>query len=50
MHDFEKKPAGTGDLVVPPGESLVLRYRVWIHEGEGEAAALQEAFEEYAAE
>lgn len=50
VHDFEKKPAGTGDLVVPPGESLVLRYRVWIHEGEGEAAALQEAFEEYAAE
>lgn len=34
VHDFEKKPAGTGTLTVPPGGELHLRYRVLLH-GEG---------------
>ncbi len=31
VHDFEKKPPGTGDLVVPVGGALRLRYRVLVH-------------------
>lgn len=33
-HDFEGLPSGTGDLTVPVGESLVLRYRVLLHDGQ----------------
>jgi hypothetical protein len=34
VSDFEKKPKGTGDLVVPEGGELRLRYRVLLH-GDG---------------
>jgi hypothetical protein len=33
VHDFEKKPKGTGDLVLQPGEELTLRYRILVHAG-----------------
>ena len=32
-HDFEEEPEGTGDYVLKRGESLRLRYRIWIHSG-----------------
>jgi len=48
VHDFEEKPAGTGDLTVPLGETLRLRYRVLFYEGELDDAALARAFAEFA--
>jgi hypothetical protein len=33
VHDFEKKPAGTGDLKLSKDEKLVIRYRVAIVHG-----------------
>lgn len=33
VHYFEKKPAGTGDLKIPAGQSLTFRYRIYMHEG-----------------
>ncbi|MCP3920639.1 MAG: hypothetical protein GY711_34365 [bacterium] len=33
VHDFEKKPAGSGDLSLARDEKLVLRYRVLLHAG-----------------
>ncbi|MEM7202953.1 MAG: PmoA family protein [Planctomycetota bacterium] len=47
-HDFEDAPAGTGDVVVPAGESLTLRYRFFLHRGDTEAAAVAARFDDYA--
>jgi hypothetical protein len=33
VHDFERKPKGTGDFVLKQGEELTLRYRVVVHRG-----------------
>jgi len=33
IHDFEKKPPGTGNLVVPAGKSITFRYRFYFHSG-----------------
>ncbi|MCK5943416.1 MAG: PmoA family protein [Planctomycetes bacterium] len=33
LHDFERKPDGTGDFVLRRGEPLVLRYRVIVYDG-----------------
>ncbi len=33
IHDFERKPAGTGDLELKQGKELRLRYRVTLFEG-----------------
>lgn len=33
LSDFTKAPKGTGELVVPQGAELRLRYRVWVHRG-----------------
>jgi hypothetical protein len=48
IHDFEKKPKGTGNLVVPAGRSLTFRYRFYIHEGDTEAAKVADRYKEYA--
>ena len=34
VHDFEKKPEGTGNLTIPAGESVTFRYRIYMHEGD----------------
>ena len=47
VHDFEKKPAGTGDLTIPPGESLTFRYRFYLHEGDELKAKVAEMYDEY---
>lgn len=49
VHDFEKKPAGTGDLVVPAGESVTFRYRFYFHGGDERAAGVAERYREYVA-
>jgi hypothetical protein len=48
IHDFEKKPAGTGDLRVPAGESVTFRYRFYIHEGDEKEAQVARRYAEYA--
>lgn len=48
IHDFEKKPAGTGDFTIEAGKSATFRYRVYIHEGDEKQARLAERYKEYA--
>jgi hypothetical protein len=47
---FENSPAGTGDMVIPAGQSITFRYRFIFHEGDTAAAKIAERFEKYAAE
>ena len=47
VHDFERKLAGTGDFVLKAGETLELRYRVWIHSGERSPEEVAAAYREY---
>jgi hypothetical protein len=49
IHDFEKKPAGTGDFTVEAGKTATFRYRVYIHEGDEKQANVAERYQEYAA-
>ncbi|MFY9343836.1 MAG: PmoA family protein [Planctomycetota bacterium] len=44
VHDFERKPAGTGSLTVPVGGSLRLHYRVLLHGAGWDRARLDAAF------
>ena len=48
LHDFEMKPAGTGDLTVPAGESVTFRYRIYLHEGNEKQAEVEDRYLEYA--
>lgn len=49
VHDFEKKPAGSGDFTVPAGSSVTFRYRFLLHRGDAQAVDLQREFEAFAA-
>lgn len=49
LHDFTRAPRGTGDLVVAPGGALELRYRIWIRRGPVTDAAIDAAWQEFAA-
>ena len=33
VHDFEREPAGTGDLTIGEGESVTFRYRLQVRRG-----------------
>lgn len=46
-HDFEQKPAGTGDLMVLPGQSVTFRYRFVFHHGDPEAAGVADLWQAY---
>jgi hypothetical protein len=48
LHDFEKKPAGAGDLRVAAGESVTFRYRFYIHKGDEKEGEVARHYEEYA--
>ena len=48
LHDFTRAPAGTGDLQVPAGSELRLLYRVWLHRGPCDAAAIEAAWRSFA--
>lgn len=43
VHDFEKKPEGSGDLTLKRGESITFRYRLWIAVGKFSLAVLDSA-------
>ncbi len=47
VHDFEKKPAGTGNLVIPAGQSVTFRYRFYLHEGDERQAKVSEMYADY---
>jgi hypothetical protein len=49
IHNFERKPKGTGDFTIPAGESTTFRYRFLFHKGDPEEAAIAEQYEKYAA-
>lgn len=40
VHDFERKPAGTGNLVVKAGDRVTFRYRFLLQRGEPDPASL----------
>jgi hypothetical protein len=48
IHDFEKKPAGTGDYRIPAGQSLTFRYRFYIHRGDASEANVGQFWTDYA--
>jgi len=48
VHDFEKKPAGTGDLKIAAGKSLTFRYRFVFHEGDEKQGRIAERYQEFA--
>jgi sugar phosphate isomerase/epimerase len=49
VHYFENKPAGTGDLVIPAGESLTFKYRFYFHKGDEKQGKVAQQYSEYAA-
>jgi hypothetical protein len=50
VHDFEKKPKGTGDYTLAAGQTLTFRYRFYYHEGTDEQARVDEHYRDYVAE
>jgi len=47
-HDFTGAERGSGELVLEPGETLHLRYRVWLHAGMPSSEMLGDAWAAYA--
>jgi hypothetical protein len=50
IHDFEKKPPGTGNLMVKAGDKITFRYRFYIHPGDDKEAKVKEAYDRYTSE
>jgi hypothetical protein len=48
LHDFEKKPAGTGKFTVEAGKSVTFRYRFYFHRGDEKEAKVAEHYHDYA--
>ena len=48
IHDFEKKPAGSGDMKIPANQSVTFRYRFYLHEGDEKQGRVAEYYKEYA--
>jgi hypothetical protein len=44
---FEKKPRGAGNMEIKAGESITFKYRVLVHKGTSEAAALETQYKRY---
>ena len=49
QHDFERKPKGVGDIVIPAGESLSFKYRFYFHKGDEKQGKVAEQYRKYAA-
>ena len=47
IHDFEKKPAGAGNMTIEPGKSVTFKYRVVLHQGDTEEAKIPELYNSY---
>jgi sugar phosphate isomerase/epimerase len=49
VHYFENKPEGTGNLVIPAGQSVTFKYRFYFHKGDQIQGKVAEHYREYAA-
>jgi len=47
-HSIGGEPPGTGDILIPAGESVTFRYRFIFHEGNPEQAKIAEQYRRYA--
>jgi hypothetical protein len=50
IHDFEGKPAGSGNLTVPRGSSVTFRYRFYLHDGDEKQADVAGQYRLYVTE
>jgi hypothetical protein len=50
LHDFEKKPKGTGNLTIAAGQSVTFRYRFYYHHGDEKEAQVAARYQAYIAE
>lgn len=48
IHDFEKKPDGTGDMKIKDGTSVTFRYRFLFHKGDHQEAKISEEYGTFA--
>jgi hypothetical protein len=48
VHDFEKQPKGTGDVVLEPGKRLTWRYRFVFHDGDEKQGRVADRYREFA--
>jgi len=44
IHDFERKPTGTGDLKILKGSDITFRYRFLFHKGDAKSAKIAERY------
>ncbi|MBC23364.1 MAG: hypothetical protein CMJ32_05540 [Phycisphaerae bacterium] len=49
IHDFEKKPPGTGDLVLEPGSTLKLKYRIELDTAKADPDAINSRWKRWSA-
>jgi hypothetical protein len=49
IHDFESKPKGTGNIMIPAGQSITFKYRFYFHKGDEKQGRVAEHYREYAA-
>jgi hypothetical protein len=47
VHDFEKKPKGTGDYTLAAGQTVTFRYRFYYHQGTDTDAKVAEHYRDY---
>jgi len=45
--DFEKKPQGTGDFIIPDGQSVTFHYRFYLHQRGRTTARVADAYRNY---
>lgn len=48
IHDFEKKPAGTGDMTISKGDEVTFRYRFLFHNGDVHEAKIEQQYASFA--
>ncbi len=48
QHDFERKPAGVGNMVIPAGESVTFKWRFYFHKGTEADGKVAEHYARYA--
>ena len=48
VHNFERKPKGTGDMKIEAGRSVTFRYRFLFHEGDVKEAKIAERYAAFA--
>jgi hypothetical protein len=48
LNSFEGKPPGSGDMTIPPGQSVTFRYRFVFHEGSPTDAGVERHWKRYA--